>query len=197
MVSTIDPFFVVPTYGWERAAWFAVHIVAADVATSGLSPRYCTVDLNLPLGMTDSELALLWEAVHQTCRTIGVAVVTGHTGRYEGCAFPMLGSATMISIGNRDSYVTPEMARPGDAVIVTKGAAIETTGLFGATFPELLAAELGLKTARAAEDLFYQMSVVRDARIAAQVGVRAQGVTPMHDATEGDRSGGLVEIADG
>ncbi|MFL5766951.1 MAG: AIR synthase, partial [Actinomycetota bacterium] len=25
---TTDPVFVVPAYGWERAAWFAVHILA-------------------------------------------------------------------------------------------------------------------------------------------------------------------------
>ena len=36
MALTADPVFVVPAYGWERAAWFAVHILASDAATSGL-----------------------------------------------------------------------------------------------------------------------------------------------------------------
>ena len=40
MALTADPVFVVPTYGWERAAWFAVHILASDASTSGLPLRW-------------------------------------------------------------------------------------------------------------------------------------------------------------
>jgi hydrogenase maturation factor len=196
VVVTTDPFYVVPEYGWDRAAWFAVHIVASDAATSGLAPRYCTVDLNLPLSMTDGDLSALWAAVHETCREIGVAVVTGHTGRYEGCQYPMLGAATMLSVGAKDSFVTPELAQAGDAVLVTKGAAIETTGVFGVAFPERLRRELGPDVAKAAAALFYQMSVVKDAAAAVSVGVRERGVTSMHDATERGIWGGLVEMAE-
>ena len=35
------------------------------------------------------------------------------------------------------------MARPGDRVVVTKGAAIEATALFAATFPDRLAESIG------------------------------------------------------
>ena len=48
MAVTTDPVFVVPAYGWERAAWFAVHILASDASTSGLPLRWMAVDLNLP-----------------------------------------------------------------------------------------------------------------------------------------------------
>jgi hydrogenase maturation factor len=40
------------------------------------------------------------------------------------------------------------------------------------------------------------MSVVRDAAIAASIGVRGKGVTSMHDATERGLFGGLHEIAE-
>ena len=33
---TTDPVFIVPQYGWERAAWFAIHIIISDSVTSGL-----------------------------------------------------------------------------------------------------------------------------------------------------------------
>ena len=39
MAVTTDPVFVLPSLGWERAAWFAVHILASDAATSGLPLR--------------------------------------------------------------------------------------------------------------------------------------------------------------
>ncbi len=49
MATTCDPVFIVPEYGFRRAAWFALHILASDAATSGLRPTYLCVDLNLPL----------------------------------------------------------------------------------------------------------------------------------------------------
>ncbi len=195
MALTADPVFVVPAYGWERSAWFAVHILASDASTSGLPLRWMTVDLNLPPELSDDDLGTLWSAYSKACEELGVAIVTGHTGRYDGCAWPMVGGATCIALGQDDSYVTPTMARPGDRVVVTKGAAIEATALFGATFPDRLAREVGAEVAAAADALFDQMTVVPEARIAAGYGLRDQGVTAMHDATEGGVIGGLAEVA--
>ena len=195
MALTTDPFFIVPQYGWERAAWFATHILASDAATSGLRPTYFTVDLNLPLSVTREALEIMWSTVHRECERMGMAVVTGHTARYEGTDFPMVGGATVISLGPKSRYVTPNMARVGDQVIVTKGAAIEATGLFAATFPHLVAERYGEQFARQADKVFDMMSVVEDAMTAASVGVRDEGVTAMHDATECGVWGGLFEIA--
>jgi len=195
MVTTTDPIFVVPPYGWERSAWFAVHILASDAATSGIAPTYITVDLNLPLSITRDDFEALWTSMHEACDDLGMAVLTGHTGRYEGCEYPMVGGATVICIGDKDKYVAPTMARPGDKVIVTKGAAIEAAGLFAVTFPDQLAKAYGEDFAREAEEIFWQMSVVDDALTAVQAGVRDDGVTSMHDATECGVWGGLVEVA--
>ncbi|MGH2555453.1 MAG: AIR synthase family protein [Actinomycetota bacterium] len=195
MALTTDPVFVVPAYGWERAAWFAVHILASDASTSGLPLRWMTVDLNLPPELSDDDLATLWTAYSEACGDLGLSIVTGHTGRYDGCAWPMVGGATCITLGPDDAYVTPTMARPGDRIVVTKGAAIEATALFGATFPDRLAAEVGAEVAEAADALFDHMTVVPEARIAAAYGLRDRGVTAMHDATEGGVIGGLAEVA--
>ena len=195
MALTTDPFFIVPQYGWERAAWFATHILASDAATSGLRPTYFTVDLNLPLSVTREALEIIWMTVHRECERIGMSVVTGHTARYEGTDFPMVGGATVISIGPKAKFVTPNMAKVGDLVIVTKGAAIEATGLFAATFPHLIAERYGADFAKQADKVFDMMSVVEDAMTAASVGVRDDGVTAMHDATECGVWGGLFEIA--
>jgi hydrogenase expression/formation protein HypE len=195
MAITADPVFVVPTYGWERAAWFAVHILASDAATSGLPLRWMSVDLNLPPTLSDADLSALWEAFHATCEDLGIAIVTGHTGRYDGCEWPMVGGATCMALGPADAYVTPTMARPGDAVVVTKGAAIETTALFAATFPDRLAAGVGKEMVATADALFESMTVVPEAIVARDFGLRDAGVTSMHDATEGGVIGGLLEVA--
>jgi hydrogenase maturation factor len=195
MALSADPVFVVPAYGWERAAWFAVHILASDAATSGLPLRWMSVDLNLPPSISDEDLTTLWDAFHRTCEDLGLAVVTGHTARYDGCDWPMVGGATCIALGADDAYVTPTMARPGDTVVVTKGAAIEATALFAATFHERLAAGVGEGTVRAADALFDAMTVVPEAVVARELGLRDAGVTSMHDATEGGVLGGLLEVA--
>jgi hydrogenase expression/formation protein HypE len=195
MAMTTDPIFVVPAYGWERAAWFAVHILASDAATSGLPLRWMAVDLNLPPEIGDQDLTSLWDAFSRTCDDLGIAVVTGHTARYDGCAWPMVGGATCMAVGSADAYVTPTMARPGDRIVVTKGAAIEATALFAATFPDRLAAGVGEDVVHAADALFDQMTVVPEARVASVFGLRDAGVTSMHDATEGGVLGGLLEVA--
>jgi hydrogenase expression/formation protein HypE len=195
MALTADPVFIVPAYGWDRAAWFAVHILASDASTSGLPLRWMAVDLNLPPEITDEDLATMWTAFSRTCEELGVAIVTGHTGRYDGCAWPMVGGAVCLASGPEDAYVTPEMARPGDRVVVSKGAAIEATALFAATFPDRLRAALGEETVRAADALFESMTVVPEATIARSFGLRDAGVTSMHDATEGGVLGGLAEVA--
>ncbi|MBN1153615.1 AIR synthase family protein [candidate division KSB1 bacterium] len=195
MITTTDPIFVVPPYGWERSAWFAVHILASDAVTAGIMPQYITFDLNLPLSITKDEFEILWQVMHRECDQIGMSIISGHTGRYEGSNYPMIGGATVIAIGSKNDYITPTMARPGDVVIITKGAAIEASGLFAATYPDRVAAAYGEQAAKESEELFWQMSVVKDAQVSIQAGVRDNGVTAMHDATECGIWGGLYEIA--
>jgi hydrogenase maturation factor len=190
MVLSTDPFYIARELGIEKAAWFAVHILASDVAVSGIRPRYMSVDLNLPPEMTEEELVRMWKAVSDECKALGITVVTGHTARYAGCNYPMVGGATIFGIDNKSKLINPKVG-VGDAVIVTKGAAIETTGLMSAYFPKYLEAQFGKKFVKKAQDVYYQMSTVKDALVAAKAG----GITAMHDATECGVFGGLYEMA--
>jgi hydrogenase maturation factor len=189
MVLSTDPFYIAKELGIEKAAWFAIHILASDVAVSGISPSFMAVDLNLPPEMTESELTLMWEVVDKECKKLGINIVTGHTARYAGCNYPMVGGATMFGIDKKEKLIAPH-AEIGDQIIVTKGPAIETTGLMSAYFPKYLKEKYGNEFLKKAQDVYYQMSTVEDARIAASIG----GVTAMHDATECGVFGGLFEI---
>jgi len=192
---TTDPVFIVPEYGWERAAWFAIHIIASDSVTSGLHPKFLSIDLNLPMDITKKQLEIMWDTMHRECEKLGITVVTGHTARYENCHYPMVGGATVIGVGELDEYVTPRFCRAGDKIIVTKGPAIEATGIFAAMFPDIIEKELGARLGKKVQQVFYKMSVVEDALTAVSVGVRENGVTAMHDATECGIWGGLYELA--
>ncbi len=192
---TTDPVFIVPEYGWERAAWFAIHILASDAVTCGLKPKFLSIDLNLPMEMTKEQLEIMWDTMHQECKRLGISVICGHTARYENCHYPMVGGATVVGIGEKDEYVTPRLARAGDKIIITKGPAIEATGIFATMFPQLIESQFGYDFSQKAQQIFHQMSVVEDAMTAISIGVRENGVAAMHDATECGVWGGLYELA--
>ncbi|HTY13345.1 MAG TPA: AIR synthase family protein [Candidatus Omnitrophota bacterium] len=186
-----DPFFIVPAYGFARAAWFAFHIIMSDVAVSGLLPRYLTVDLNLPPSITEAELSEMWGAVDREARKYGVSIITGHTARYAGCNYPMVGGATSIATGTNAELRGPHRVKRGDLVVITKGPAVETTGLLAISFPGKFESAFGKEFQKKAEDIFFQMSVMDDCAIAR----RFKGVHAMHDATECGIWGGLFEMA--
>ncbi len=190
VVMSSDPVFIAPSLGWERAAWFALHILASDVAVSGIKPSYLTIDLNLPPEMGAGTLETIWTSIHREAERLGISVVTGHTARYAGCAYPMVGGATVFGVGPKKDLIVRN-SKVGDKIIITKGPAVETTGLMSVQFPEFLEEKYGKAFVKQAQDVFYQMTVVEDALTAAKAG----GVTAMHDATECGVWGGLYELA--
>jgi hydrogenase expression/formation protein HypE len=184
-----DPVFVLRDLGIERAAWFAFHICVSDAALSGLPPAHLAVDFNLPPGTSTETFDAIWEVFDREAEKLGASLTTGHTGTYEGCAFPTVGGATALSIGHPDDLVVPTGARPGDRVVVTKGPAIETTGVLGVLFGDDL--PLGADATAAARERFDDVSPVRDALTAAAAG----NVTAMHDATERGLANAFHELA--
>lgn len=191
MALSTDPFFIVPSLGFARAAWFGFHIVFCDVAVSGLEPRHLAIDLNLPPETTEEQLEELWGSVHDEARRYGISVVTGHTARYTGCGYPMVGGATAIAIGDEKQLRGPHRVKIGDEIVITKGPAIETTGLLAALFPTRFVEAGGEAFQREAAAIFTQMSVLDDCAIARTF----KGVHVMHDATECGIWGGLYEMA--
>jgi hydrogenase maturation factor len=186
-----DPVFLMPSLGFERAAWFAFHILMSDVAVSGLAPTHLSIDFNLPPEITDEQFATVWETFDEEARDLGVSVVTGHTARYAGCNYPMVGGGTALAVGDPEGLVRPDGAAVGDRVIVTKGPAVEATGLLAVQFEPLMREEMDGDDVEAAKARFRDMSPVRDALVAAAAGP----VSAMHDATECGVYGGLYELA--
>jgi hydrogenase maturation factor len=189
MVMATDPVSILPALGFERAARFAIQIVLADVAVSGLSPSHLTISFSLPPGMTDGQFGAVWGAIDEECRDLGARVVTGHTARYEGCSFPWVGAATALAVGDHEEVVYPDGAQPGDRLLVTKGPAVEVTGLFATLFPDRI--DLPDETLATAKQRLEDTDATRDALAAA----RAGDVLAMHDATEGGVLGALHEMA--
>ncbi|MDD1665908.1 MAG: AIR synthase family protein [Methanomicrobiales archaeon] len=192
LIVAEDPIFAIPGQPWEMFGWYTVHIGASDVAVMGVPPRYMTYSLLMPPETGDPVLRAIVDAIHEAALDLGIAIVGGHTGYYPGFAAPTIGGVTVFSIADRDAYVTPAGARPGDAVILTKGPAIETAGILSVLREGELLGRYPEPLVRRAQSLCRQMTVVRDALTAMAAG----GVTAMHDATEGGVIGGLAEVAE-
>ncbi len=194
LLVTSDPLSVIPSIGMKESAWLSIHLLASDLTTSGVSPQFAMLDLNLPPEMERPEVGAYLKAVGDECRSLGIAIAGGHTGRYPGSGYTVVGGGVMFSVAGRDAYVTPAMAKPGDSVLITKGAAIGATAVLAHSFPETIGDKAGAALLRKAKSRLRDCSTVRDAQAAALVGLHGK-VTSMHDATEGGVLGGLFELS--
>ena len=196
MVATADPVSFIPGLGAKDSAWLSVNLLASDLATSGFSPQYGMFDFNLPPTMTNSQFSDYWRAFHAECKRIGIAVVGGHTGRYLGCNFSVIGGGVVWAVGPEDRYLTSTMGQNGDDIILSKGAAIETTAVLARAFPKTLRRAIGFLLFEKALLYLRKVSTVGDALSAVSVGLHQDGVTAMHDATEGGVIAAILELAD-
>ena len=199
LVGKTDPISWIPKLGPVDSAWLSIHQITSDFVTSGVLPEYAFFELNLPQRVTDRELREYWNSLYKETKSLGIAVAGGHTGRYEGCDFTIVGGATLLGVGAREDYLTPRMARKGDSIIVTKGAAIECTAILARIFPETVSDRLGRSSLQRWQKLFPLISSVKDAIVAMEVGKSGKtgigGITSMHDVEEGGVLSANCEVA--
>jgi len=188
MVLAEDPTFGMPVL-MPHFGWAIVHICASDVAVLGVKPRYMTICLMLPPGTEDAVLENIWKEIHQECEKLDIAIVGGHTGIYPGIGYPLNGGCTVIGLGSKEQLTPASNARVRDRVIVTKGPAIEAVGILALQAEKALEKKFGRDIVERAKNYFFEMSVVKDAMIA------APHAHAMHDATEGGLLNGVYEIA--
>ena len=188
MVIAEDPTFGLPVL-MPHFGWAIVHICASDVAVLGVKPKYLTICLMLPPGTKDDVLEHIWQEIHQECEKLDIAIVGGHTGIYPGISFPLNGGCTVIGIGKKGQITPPSNACIGDRIIITKGPAIEAAAILAFQAENALIDKFGSALVEKAKDYFFEMTVVKDAAIAAPY------AHAMHDATEGGLLNGVYEIA--
>lgn len=189
LVAKTDPV----TFATDAIGWYAVHVNANDVACCGARPRWFLATVLLPEhGTTVESVEAIFEQMDAACTALGVTLCGGHTEITHGLDRPIVIGQMLAEVA-RDAYVSGAGARAGDAIILSKGIALEGTALIAREMPEALAAFMDEATrARCAGFLTNPgISVVEDARIALASGE----VHAMHDPTEGGLATGLRELA--
>ena len=189
LVAKSDPI----TFASAEIGWYAVHVNANDVATTGARPMWFLATILLPETGSEASLAeAVFGQIRSACDQVGAALVGGHTEITAGLTRPIV-AGTMLGEAERGRLVTPRGALPGDRLLLTKGIPIEGASLLAREFGARLAS-LPAETIRRARDYLHApgISVVREALRAAEAG----GVHAMHDPTEGGLAGGLWELAE-
>lgn len=174
----------------ENIGWLAVNVCTNDIATRGVRPLWILVALILPKGTSQEQLKDITSQIDQAARKLGVAVVGGHSEVSAAVEHPIV-MTTAIGETVGKKFIRTSGAKPGDYIIVTKGAAIEGTAILATELHRPLADKIDAKTLEEAKQFIRKTSVVEDALIAVEAGE----VHAMHDATEGGIAGGLQEIA--
>ena len=186
LVAHSDPI----TEAVERIGWLAVHVACNDVAACGARPRWLLPVLLLPEGCPEADIDAITAQMDEAAREVKAMIVGGHTERTPGLGRPMI-SMTALGVAPKDRFVRTGGARPGDVVLMTKGAGVEGTAILAMDFSkELEEAGISPDLLERARSLIKEISIVPEALALAEVGVNS-----MHDPTEGGLLGGLAEVA--
>ena len=119
-----------------------------------------------------------------------VEILGGHT-EVSAVVNQTLVSVTGIGRIAKDKLVTTKGLKPGQDLVVTKWVGLEGTSIIATEFEKELKKRLPVSIVDESKKFASLLSVVKDSRVAMQVGVSA-----MHDVTEGGMFGALWEMAE-
>lgn len=189
LVVKTDPI----TFTHKNLGWYVVNINANDIACMGAVPRWFLATLLVPQkGASKGLVKKIFEQASFTCQKLGISLVGGHTE-----VTPHVNRAIIVGqmIGEvaREKLVGSSGAKVGDAVLLTKGVAIEGTHVIYQEKGEELKERVPIGILNKMKDLIHRpgISVVKEALLATD----SVKVHSMHDPTEGGLRTGLWELA--
>ena len=189
LVAKSDPV----TFAADRIGWYAVQVNANDIVCLGATPKWFLATVLLP---EDADRALaedIFDQVTEACAALDVTLIGGHTEITYDLTRAIV-SGHMLGEARKVDVVWPGGARPGDALLMTTGIAIEGTALLAREASGMLrAGGMSDSEISAAANLLKSpgISVVHAARTAST----AATIHAMHDPTEGGLATGLSEMA--
>lgn len=190
-----DPTSLIPILEVRDSAWLSVVLTANDIATTGSLPQYAQFNLNLPNTISEEHLQAYWEAIHEFCENMGIAITGGHTGFDAVSNTTISGGVTMFSTLQLSQAKTAAAARPHQDILMTKSAAFSAAAVLAKSFPRYVQKHLGREVFQQLEAEFYSMSILPEVKILNDDKTLLSQVTAMHDVTEGGVLGAAYELA--
>jgi hydrogenase maturation factor len=122
---------------------------------------------------------------------VGMTIVTGHTGTYDGLS-TLVGVCTAYGRIDKKRLITPGGAKPGDYILCVKPLGLEIAANLALQNHRLAETFFGKTRAKELAELVALQSCVKEALALA----KTRGVNAMHDATEGGLTAALNELAE-
>ena len=175
LVLSTDPI----TASAKEIGTIAFHITANDIASSGAELVGILLTIIMPPNSEEGELKQIMDDVSQLTAEYHVEILGGHT-EVSAVVNQTLVSVTGIGRIAKDKLVTTKGLKPGQDLVVTKWVGLEGTSIIATEFEKELKKRLPVSIVDESQKFASLLSVVKDSRVAMQVGVSA-----MHDVTEG------------
>jgi hydrogenase maturation factor len=186
LVVSCDPIVGIPPdyYGFS-----AVHVPGADIAVAGVKPRYMELGVYYPPNYSAEWLERNMSDLGDEARRLGIKIIGGHTGGYDGLSLPLISSTCIGVIENR--LLMPSKIQSGDRLLISGPVTHELAIFLSYVEAEKMEKLLGSKrTAELRKDI-RTITVIEPALAAADAGARA-----MHDVAEGGTALALKEFSE-
>lgn len=183
-VFTVDPMAGTT----NEVGKIAFQIAANDVAASGAKMIGVLIDIAMPVGSTEAELASIMRDIVKLSEQYNVEILGGHTQVTDAVNRPLV-SMTGVGKTARSELFATSGLRPGDELVITKWIGLEGSAILAAERGDVLRKELPESIVREALRFSELMNVMPESEIAREVGISA-----MHDVTEGGIFGALWEM---
>jgi hydrogenase maturation factor len=179
------------TLATEGIGKYAVLVNANDIVTAGATPRWFLATLMFPIGTSAFMIRDVMEELSAVCRSNRITLCGGHTEITDAVTRPVV-TGTLAGTVARGGLIDKRGIKAGDLVLMTKAVAVEGTAIiareFGSRLQDLGLAPAEIETCRQFLD---NISVLPEAAVAASV----NGVSAMHDVTEGGLATALEELS--
>ncbi len=162
-----------------------------NLAASGASPVSAIITLLLPESAQHSDIRLLMSQADEACREFSMQIAGGQSRVIKGTDVPI---AVVNGYGTapENCFRTVKMAKPGQDIVLSKWAALEGTAIIARREKDRLNKYYPAYLADTAVCFDRYLSVMPEAQIALK-----NGVSAMHDASEGGIFAALWELAEG
>jgi hydrogenase maturation factor len=188
LVVKTDPI----TFATADIGRYLVHVNANDIACMGATPRWLLVTALLPETSTTARLAEdIFASLAAAADQLGILLVGGHSEITVGIDRPIL-VGQLLGDAAPDELLDVATARPGDAVLLCSGIAIEGTAILAREARDRI-------TSLPADALDRAANLLQDPGLSilpAASALQASGATirGLHDPTEGGLMTALAEL---
>ncbi len=150
LVLKTDPI----TFATEEIGWYAIQIIANDIATTGAEPLWLMVTALFPQDKTDEALIQsVCSQVFDACKSMNITLTNAHTEITYGIDRPIL-MCSLLGEAPKDKLITPWEPNQGMLFLVTKSIPVEGTALLAKEFPNRLHAILTIKELKQRRTIF-------------------------------------------